>query len=101
MSIGTVWEFGLGGEVITTIRESGYDWPWTYGDLDDPAAFDRFRVYFGPDEDWPETPEFEGLLGEIHEKGRFWLRDTSNGERLENVWVNHDGGSVVWFRTHR
>jgi hypothetical protein len=95
MPIGTVWELGLGDEIISTLREAGYDWPWTYGEPSDPAAFDRFRVYFGPDEDWPETPEFETLLGEIHEKGRFWLRDTSNGELLTHVFpINHHGAIV-------
>jgi hypothetical protein len=46
MPVGTIWELGLGDEVITTVRECAYDWPWTYGELADPAAFDRFRPYF-------------------------------------------------------
>jgi hypothetical protein len=103
MPIGTIWELGLGDEVITTVREAGYDWPWTYGDLEDPAAFDRFRAYFPrSDEEWPDTPEFDALYNEILVKGGFWLRDTASGERLNNVSpINHDGsGSVVWFRTH-
>ena len=101
MSVGTLWELGLGDEVITTLRETGYEFPWTYGELDDPTTFDRFRTYFGNDEDWPESSEFDALLTEITNKGRFWLRDTSTGQRLEDVWVNHDGGTGVWFRTHR
>ena len=101
MPIDTIWELGLGDEIVTTIRETDYEFPWTYGELADPAKFDRFRVYFGPDENWPQSAEFDALLSELENKGRFWLRDTSNGERLDNVRANHDGGSGVWFRTHR
>ncbi|MBP3957204.1 hypothetical protein J8F10_18235 [Gemmata sp. G18] len=99
---GTVWELGLGTEVISTIRETSYESPWTYGELNNPAKFDRFRVYFGSDEDWPESAEFEALLNEIRSKGGFWLRDTASNEQLNNVYpINHDGASGVWFRTHR
>jgi hypothetical protein len=102
MPTGAVWELGLGDEVICTIRETGYEFPWTYGELPDPAKFDRFRVYFGPDDEWPESAEFDALLDEISNKGGFWLRDTATGERLSNASpINHDGGSGVWFRTHR
>jgi hypothetical protein len=102
MPIGTIWELGLGAEVISTIRETGSEFPWTYGELTEPTKFDRFRVYFGPEERWPESAEFATLLAEIRTQGGFWLRDTPNGERLSNVFpVNHDGTAVVWFRTHR
>jgi len=99
MSQQTIWELGLGDEVITSIAETDYDFPWTYGVLSEPQKFDRFRILFRPDEEWPETPEFEALCRET--KDGLWLRDTVTGERLEDVRINHDGGAVVWFRTHR
>jgi hypothetical protein len=68
---GTVWELGLGHEVLCTFREIGYETPWTYGELHDPAKLHRFREYFGPDDACPETPEFDALLAEISDKGGF------------------------------
>jgi hypothetical protein len=102
MSSSTIWELGLGDEIISTIRETGYEFPWTYGELADPTKFDRFRVYFGPDVDWPGATDFDALLTEIEDKGGFWLRNTTTGERLNDVFpINHDGGTGVWFRAHR
>jgi|GEM_PF-6854956 len=102
MSVGTIWELGLGDEVISIIREIGYEFPWTYGELADPAKLDRFRIYFGADENWPESADFDALLAEIRIKGGFWLRDTTTGEQLNGVFpINHDGASGVWFRSTR
>ena len=102
MPVGTIWELGLGDEVISTIRETGYEYPWIHGEFADPAKFDRFRIYFRPDEECPESAEFESLLEEIDDRGRFSLRNTATDERYDTVHpFNHDSGTGVWFRLCR
>jgi hypothetical protein len=97
----TVWELGLGDTVFARIRETGYEFPWTYGELLEAEAFERYRAYFEPEDTWPETAAFEALLDAVIAVGGFWLRDTTTGEKIERVTLNHDGGIGVWFRTHR
>ena len=96
-----VWELGLGSTVLARVRETGYEFPWTYGELFDAEAFERYRVYFDAEDTWPETAAFEALLDELNAAGGIWLRDISSGDKLERVTLNHDGETGVWFRTHR
>lgn len=91
------WLLSLGDAHIATIRTTAFAFPWTHGELVDSPLFDRFRVYFSDDAQWPETPEFDALLAEIQHSGRFALTDAGSGQRFSNVTLWHDG-DAVWFR---
>jgi hypothetical protein len=99
LPMGTVvrWQLELGGEVISRIDADDYEFPWTYGRLVDSPGFDRFRVFFGNPDDWPETPEFEALCREITAKGDFALREVPAAAVYRSVTLRQEG-EVVWFR---
>jgi hypothetical protein len=92
-----IWSLELAGEVIATLVFTEHEFPWTYARLRESPKFERFREYFGNEDDWPETPEFEALCEEIYNKGKFSLRNLTSGETHHLFRLNQDG-EVVWFR---
>jgi hypothetical protein len=93
------WHLELGGQLVARIDADEYDFPWTYGLLVDSPEFERFRRYFTDDTGWPDDdPELDALLGEVRDRGGFVFREVPTGVVYRNVMLNHDGGSVVWFR---
>jgi hypothetical protein len=93
------WQLELGDEVVARIDADDYYFPFTYGRLVDSPAFERFRLYFTDDNDWPEDdPQLEALCGEVHDRSGFLLREMTTGVAYRGVCLNHDGGEVVWFR---
>jgi hypothetical protein len=98
MEDATDWQLELAGETVARVVEDGFDFPWTYAKLGDDARFDRFRTFFSDEDAWPDTPDFDLLLKEIHSKGGFVLRDVRTGQSFRSFRLNQEGG-VVWFRT--
>jgi hypothetical protein len=93
----TDWHLYLGDELIAQIRSEATDFPWTYGKLINAPKFEKFRTYFSDEDFWPETPEFDDLIEEIHHRGKFSITNTQTDERFDNLRLNQDGDDV-WFR---
>jgi hypothetical protein len=92
------WQLELGGALIARIDADSFEFPWTYGTLVDSPQFERFRVYFTNDENWPESdPVFESLCGEIDAKGGFAIREMSTNILYRDVRLNQEN-NIVWFR---
>jgi hypothetical protein len=91
------WELILGSDIVGKIVNVGFEFPWTLGMLIDSPDFERFRVYFSDEDDWPETEEFDAMVDEIRSRGGFQLRNLSSGEQHRSFRLNQQGNDV-WFR---
>lgn len=98
---GRVWQLLLGDALLTEITMTRYEFPWTYGEVSDIAAFNRVRTYFHDPDEWPDTADFNALVEFITQNGGFVLRDLRDAAAYQTFTLNaeHDTNSAtIWFR---
>lgn len=98
---GREWQLMLGGDLVTGIVQTSYEFPWTYGDVTDLDAFNRVRPYFRDPDEWPDTIEFDVLTQYIEQNGGFALHDVRENTTYRPFTLNadyEDDSATVWFR---
>ncbi len=92
-----LWQLVLGEQVIATLKEESFDFPWVYAKLFESPMFEQYRVYFSDEDEWSNTQEFDELCERISTNGGFTLHNLSSGDFYKSFRLNHDG-ETVWFR---
>jgi len=91
----THWQLLLGKEVVANINAYVGNSATMYGELERSPQFDRYRIYFIPQEQlYDHDPSYDRIAREAKAKGGFRLKDTETGEVFWCVSFVADGRNV-------